>query len=216
MSPIPTNIRRLALLVASAAVPLTVIAADAPAPLPDSAGIYRLPYADGSNIKIFDDATTHRPRGRIDMTGAEGKAPYRIVAAADGKVMAIQDNYSEQQSGRAAADCRNNFIWIAHDNGEWTNYSHLRQGSITKGAKLRVGDQVKAGTYLGDEGTVGCSMLEHLHFEVAVPDAKQPVDAGGFVLDNDDSKRERNARFCNVQSAVVKDKTYVAEACPAR
>ncbi|HEY0681705.1 MAG TPA: M23 family metallopeptidase [Steroidobacter sp.] len=203
---------RLALSITVAA-PLALAATTAP-PLPDSAGVYRLPYADGTHIKIFDDASTHRPYGRIDMTGAEGKAPYRIVAAADGQVMAIQDNYGEQQSGRAAADCRNNFIWIAHDNGEWTNYSHLRQGSISQGAKLRVGDRVKAGTYLGDEGTVGCSMLEHLHFEVAVPDANKPIDAGGFLLDNDNSKRERNARFCNVTGAVIKNQTYIAAACP--
>jgi hypothetical protein len=214
MNSILQSIRRLALL-AIVATPLPLAAADAPAPLADSAGVYRLPYADGTHIKIFDDASTHRPRGRIDMTGAEGKAPYRIVAAADGKIMAIQDSYGEQQSGRAAADCRNNFVWIAHDNGEWTNYSHLRQGSATKGAKLRVGDKVKAGTYLGDEGAVGCAMLDHLHFEVAMPAATKAIDTGGFLLDNDDSKRERNARFCNVTGAVAKDKTYVAEACPA-
>ncbi len=213
MKPKSRKIHRLALLL-TATMPLALAATNSPAPPPDSAGIYRLPYADGTRIKIFDDASTHRPHGRIDMTGAEGKAPYRIVAAAAGKVMAIQDSFSEKQSGRAAADCRNNFIWIAHDNGEWTNYSHLRQGSITQRARLRVGDRVEAGTYLGDEGTVGCSMLEHLHFVVAVPAADNPVDAGGFLLDNDNSKRERNARFCNVTGGVVKDQTYVAEPCP--
>lgn len=210
----PQGICRSTLLMIVIA-PLALAASGAPMPLPDSAGVYRLPYADGTHIKIFDDANTHRPVGRIDMTGAEGKAPYRIVAAAAGKVMAIQDSYSEQQSGRAAADCRNNFIWIAHDNGEWTNYSHLRKGSITRGARLRVGDEVKAGTYLGEEGAVGCAMLEHLHFEVAVPDASSPIDAGGFLLDNDNSKRERNARFCNVKGAVLKDALYVAESCPS-
>jgi hypothetical protein len=209
------NSNRSALLTIAFA-PLAFAASSTPAPLPDSAGVYRLPYADGTHIKIFDDASTHRPIGRIDMTGAAGKAPYRIVAAADGKVMAIQDSYGEQQSGRAAADCRNNFIWIAHANGEWTNYSHLRQGSITEGAKLRVGDKVKAGTYLGDEGAVGCAMLEHLHFEVAAPDATTPIDAGGFLTDNDGAKRERNARFCNVKGAVIKDTTYIAESCPTK
>lgn len=215
MNLISRALHRSALLM-TAFAPLALAASSPPAPLPDSAGVYRLPYADRTRIKIFDDASTHRPLGRIDMTGAEGKAPYRIVAAADGTVMAIQDSYGEQQSGRAAADCRNNFIWVAHANGEWTNYSHLRRGSITQGAKLRVGDKIKAGTYLGDEGTVGCSMLEHLHFEVAVPDATSPVDTGGFLTDNDASKRERNARFCNVKGAVVKDATYVAESCPTK
>lgn len=212
----PPMPRRRALATMTAiCLSLPLAAANAPAPLPDSAGVYRLPYADGTRVKIFDDTRTHRPHGRIDMTGAEGKPPYRIVAAAAGRVMAIQDGFSEQQSGRSAADCRNNFIWIAHDNGEWTNYSHLRQGSITQGARLRVGDRVQAGTYLGDEGSVGCSMLEHLHFEVAVPDAGNPVDAGGFLLDNENSKRERNVRFCNVNGPVTKDESYLAQACSA-
>jgi hypothetical protein len=135
---------RLALLT-TAFAPLVFAAGSAPASLSDSAGVYRLPYADGTRIKIFDDASTHRPIGRIDMTGAEGKAPYRIVAAADGTVM-----------------------------------------------------------------------LEHLHFEVALPDAAHPVDAGGFLTDNDNSKRERNARFCNVKGAVIKDTTYSAESCPKK
>jgi hypothetical protein len=41
-------------------------------------------------------------------------------------------------------------------------------------------------------------MLEHVHFEVAVPDTKSPIDAGGFLLDNEGGKRERNPRFCRV------------------
>ncbi|HEX4533327.1 MAG TPA: hypothetical protein VH000_03770, partial [Rhizomicrobium sp.] len=69
---------------------------------------------------------------------------------------------------------------------------------MTKGAKLKVGDYVKGGAYLGDEGAVGCAMLHHVHFEVAVPDAKNPIDAGGFLTDNDNGKRERNPRFCGV------------------
>src|ERR1700761_6906944 len=84
---------------------------------------------------------------------------HRVVAAAAGRIVAIQDAYGEQQSGRAAGDCHNNYVWIAHPNGEWTNYSHVAQGSVTKKAKLKVGDEVAAGAYLGDEGAVGCAML---------------------------------------------------------
>lgn len=179
-----------------------------------SQGIYRLPFADATTIKVFDDFTTHRPLGRVDLFAVEGQKPYRVVAAAAGRVMAIQDSYGEQQSGRAAADCHNNYVWIAHPNAEWTNYSHLAQGSVSKLAKLKVGDAVKAGAFIGNEGAVGCAMLDHVHFEVAVPDAKAPIDSGGFLLDNEGGKRERNPQFCHVAGGlVVKDATYRAAAC---
>jgi murein DD-endopeptidase MepM/ murein hydrolase activator NlpD len=179
---------------------------------PRSKGLYRLPFADRTMVKVFDDFITHRPRGRVDLFAVEGTKPYRVVAA--GRIMAIQDSYSEQQSGRAAADCHNNYVWIAHANGEWSNYSHLVRGSVTEGAKLKVGDLVKAGDYLGEEGAVGCAMLDHVHFEVAVPDSAKPIDAGGFLTDNDGGKRERNPRFCSVaDETVVKDATYRAMRC---
>lgn len=179
-----------------------------------SVGQYRLPFADGTTVKVFDDFVTHRPVGRVDLFAVAGEKPYRVVAAAAGRIAAIQDSYGEQQSGRAAADCHNNYVWIAHPNGEWTNYSHVAQGSVTQKAKLKVGDQVEAGQYLGDEGAVGCAMLEHVHFEVAVPDVATPIDAGGFLLDNEGGKRERNPRFCGVAGATVaKDHSYGAVAC---
>ena len=178
-----------------------------------STGVYRLPFADGSVVKVFDDFSTHRPIPALDLFAIEGHKPYRVVAAADGRIMAIQDSYGEQQSGRPAAQCHNNYVWIAHPNGEWTNYSHIVRNSVTGKAKLEVGDEVKAGTYLGDEGAVGCAMLEHVHFEVAVPDARAPIDAGGFLLDNAGGHRERSARFCGISEPLQKDNSYRAAAC---
>jgi murein DD-endopeptidase MepM/ murein hydrolase activator NlpD len=178
-----------------------------------SAGVYRLPFADGTVVKVFDDYSTHRPNPALDLFAIEGHEPYRVVAAADGRIMAIQDGYSEQQSGRPAAQCHNNYVWIAHPNGEWTNYSHLAHDSVTSKAKLKVGDEVKAGTYLGDEGAVGCAMLNHVHFEVAVPESHTAIDAGGFLLDNEHGKRERNPRFCKISAPLKKDNSYRAAGC---
>ena len=190
------------------------IAQEIPTTPVQSQGLYRLAYTDGTTVRIFDDFTTHRPKGGIDIFAIEGHKPYRVVAAAAGRIMAIKDGYSEQQSGRAAANCHNNYIWIAHANGEWTNYSHLAYESVTNGAKRRVGEVVEAGAYLGDEGAVGCALLEHLHFEVAVPDSQTPIDSGGFLTDNDAGKRARNPRFCGVVGGiVVKDAIYHAISC---
>jgi murein DD-endopeptidase MepM/ murein hydrolase activator NlpD len=176
--------------------------------------IYRLPFADGTHVKVFDDFFTHRPRGRNDLFAIDGQPPYRVVAAASGRIVAIQDGYGEQQSGRAAKDCHNNYVWIAHPNGEWTNYSHIAHDTVTKKAGLKVGDWVKAGQYLGDEGAVGCAMLHHVHFEVASPNPGKPIDSGGFLTDNENGKRERNPRFCGVPGGfAVKGATYQARPC---
>jgi murein DD-endopeptidase MepM/ murein hydrolase activator NlpD len=191
------------------------LADDAERGTPLSQAPYRLPFADGTSVKVFDDFTSHRPRGRVDLFAVGGQGPYRVVAAAAGRIVAIQDSYDQQQSGRAAADCHNNYVWIAHPNGEWSNYSHLAHGSVTGLARLKVGDQVAAGTYLGNEGAVGCAMLDHVHFEVAVPaDPRKAIDAGGFLLDNEGGKRERNPRFCGIAGGVAaKGATYRAVPC---
>jgi len=198
-----------------------VFATSSPAaPQPDSTqetksseGIYRLPFADATKVKVFDDFRTHRPVGRMDLFAIEGREPYSVVAAAPGRIVAIQDGYGEQQSGRAAADCHNNYVWIAHANGEWTNYSHVAHGSVTHKAKLKVGDHVEAGQYIGDEDAIGCAMLKHVHFEVATPKAGDAIDAGGFLVDNEGGKREREPRFCGIDGRVVKDAVYTAGAC---
>jgi len=194
---------------------LTFTPADgAPAPTPPSAGTYRLPFDDDTLVKVFDDTASHHPPGRIDLFAVGGQTPYRVVAAAAGRIVAIQDSFGEKQTGRAAKDCHNNYVWIAHPNGEWTNYSHVAQGSVTGEARLHVGDSVRAGQFLGFEAAVGCAMLDHVHFEVATPLKGQEIDAGGFLTDNDGGKRERDPRFCGVEGGhAEKDRVYAARPC---
>lgn len=183
--------------------------------IPPAAGEYRLPFADGARVSVFDDAATHRPVGAVDLVGEprDGRR-HRIVAAAAGVVMAIEDGYHAQLSGRPAAQCTNNYVWLAHANGEWTLYSHMRQGTTRRDAGLEVGSRVAAGQYLGDEGAVGCAMLSHLHFEVAVPAPTRPIDARGFLTDNAERERMRLPRFCGVPGGrVTKDHIYTARPC---
>jgi murein DD-endopeptidase MepM/ murein hydrolase activator NlpD len=181
---------------------------------PKSKGCYRLPFTDGTAARVFDDVSTHRPQGRGDLYAVGGQEPYRVVAAASGRVVAIQDGYYEQQVSHAVVDCHNNSVWIAHPDGEWTNYSHLAQHSVTEGAKLKVGDSVKAGTYLGDEGDVGCAMLKRVHFEVVDPGPGTPIDGGGSLTDNARGKREKDPDFCGIPGgSAVKGVTDNAFPC---
>jgi hypothetical protein len=92
----------------------------------------------------------------------------------------------------------------------------MQQNSSTQKAKLKVGQFVKAGTYLGDEGKVGCAGGDHLHFEVGVPRATNPVIAtGGFLADNDTSARNRVPRVCGIAGGVYKSgSSYEARDVP--
>ena len=40
--------------------------------LDKSRGVYRIPYANGTSVKITNDHKKHTPKGRIDMVGEKG------------------------------------------------------------------------------------------------------------------------------------------------
>ena len=178
-----------------------------------SAGTYRIPYQNGTTVEITGDHLTHDPPTRIDMKGVAGSEPYRLVAAADGVIRFIVDQFGANRPD--GNPCNNNFVWIEHDNGEWTKYSHMTKRSVTRDAGLSVGQRVRAGTFLGFEDDIGCAHGEHLHFEVAVPiDPNDPIDDGGFIRGG--SARNRIPRICGIPSQLfVEGKRYVAANCPA-
>jgi len=194
---------------------LILCAAGVTAAQTKSKGVYRIPFESGTNVKIVKDFLTHSPLGRIDMVGT-GQSNYKIVAAADGTVRFVVDSFSAQVESGSGLPCTNNYVWIEHPNGEWTKYSHMQKDSTTVKAKIKVNQKVKAGTYLGDEGKVGCASGNHLHFEVGVPRATDPIAVtGGFLSDNDGSKRNRVPRICGISGGIfVEGESYEARDVP--
>lgn len=173
------------------------------ATLPVTKGRYRLPYADGTQVRANNDHRNHpATRNRMDL-GGRGGGPYTIVAAADGWLRIIEDdntlwcpdvdagdpdpcdgvaNCCERDDASCNSGCRNNFVWIEHPNGEWSKYSHMRTGSVA-GNGHALNDFVQAGEALGTEGQVGFAGGPHLHFEVAVPiDGIDSIDSAGFLV----------------------------------
>ncbi len=180
----------------------------------DSSGYYRIPYNNGTKVKVTRDHASHAPvENRIDMVGKDGGGEYAIVAAADGVIRMIEDSFDKRQNSSEVSQCNNNYVWIEHDNGEWTKYSHMKKGSTTGpgsfGANLKVGDRVKAGDFLGWESNVGCASGDHLHFEVAkIASTAEINSVGGFV---DSSSKNRIPRVCAVPGWKYRDgRTYTA------
>lgn len=208
---------RIPALCRHAILPALALSLCAPAFAIDaSKGVYRIPYADGTQVRVSNDHIDHRPVGRIDM-GGRGGGSYRIVAAADGTVRHVVDGFDKRIDckGLAASEQKNNYVWIEHANGEWTKYTHMTKGSSTK-AGLKVGQFVKAGATLGEEGDVGCATGDHLHFEVGVPRAKDGIaTVGGFLTDNGGSARNRIPRICGIAGGIFKSGTsYEARKVP--
>lgn len=92
----------------------------------------------------------------IDLDGPRGRP---VVAVAAGTVVRIElsELGLDGRSGR--------YVRIEHDDGTFTAYMHMDDV-----AKLRVGERVAAGQYVGTLGaTAVFSSVPHLHFSLEVP-----------------------------------------------
>lgn len=147
-----------------------------------SSGIYRIPYADGTEVTVSNDAHNHNDA--YDMRGGEGES---VVAAASGWIRAIRDHNGEEPNPGDGEDINgdpqddtlehgcgnndpadtvvgscgdyNNYVWIEHPNGEWTKYTHLGTGTVSlpapAGFGWEVGDWINAGQVIGLENDIG-------------------------------------------------------------
>ncbi len=213
--------------------------------LPVSLGRYRIPYANATTVRASNDHTSHPTTlNRIDLVGQDG-APYTIVAAARGWLRLIEDDNTlwcpaatggnpnpcgilpstqccERNDNSCNANCRNNFVWIEHTNGEWTKYSHMNTGSVAANGH-QLNDFVQAGEALGIQGRIGFASGPHLHFEAARPhDGIDSFDSAGFLVGDGDgsstdyNRQNRIAAFCNggVSPIWVANEQRVAANCP--
>jgi hypothetical protein len=123
-----------------------------------SEGWYRIPYANGIEVKITRDFVNHgnngggqgsANEGPMDMVAVAG--PATIVAAADGIVIKAEDDKQLCGCHPSFATCQANVVDLQHFNGERTRYLHLAYNSVV----VSVGDTVMAGQALGTEGDVG-------------------------------------------------------------
>ena len=192
---------------------------------PTSSGVYRIPYSDGAEVKVSFDYFTHAPeQGKIDMHAKSRSAP-AIVAAAAGTIRIIQDSRSKWQhpwDELHKGPCMNNFVWIEHDNGEWSKYSHMQQWSTTKRAGLSVGDRVDEGDLLGYEersavrdrrtcisrspsraSTLRNRSIPHTRTSTSTPRAA--------AFSQTPSNRNRNPRICGIETVTFQDgESYTA------
>ncbi|MEO8669858.1 MAG: peptidoglycan DD-metalloendopeptidase family protein [Tahibacter sp.] len=125
---------------------------------------YRWPLA-GRDARISQGFNGHfshtdeESRYAVDIGTEEGTD---VLAARDGIVMQVEDDYYGSGLDREKFGGRANLVRILHNDGSMAVYAHLRLESVC----VRAGAHVYAGQKLGESGNTGYSTGPHLHFAI--------------------------------------------------
>jgi len=149
--------------------------------------IYAVPFGGSEARRIiqgFDGPGTHRASMRysLDFAMPEGTP---VLAARSGTVLLVQDGFTKGGDDPDLLE-RANLVVIAHSDGSMASYGHL-----SRGVRVRRGQQVDEGNLLGLSGATGYAGQPHLHFHVGnrmlgEPGRTVPIrmrDADGNIVD---------------------------------
>lgn len=127
-----------------------------------SKNTYILPFRKKDLIITRSDPRAHFAYAKhaIDFVLPEGS---EIIAAYEGKVIDLKVDSNEGGVDPKYDDNKYlNYITLEHENGEYTQYCHLKH----KSAFVKLEDRVKKGQKIALSGNTGFSSAPHLHFQV--------------------------------------------------
>jgi murein DD-endopeptidase MepM/ murein hydrolase activator NlpD len=122
-----------------------------------------LAVADGTVIAVETGAT--EADGRLRQPGESSEAFQQRTAAEQNALLA--------QAPIAAAG---NYVVIRHAGEEYSQYLHLKPGSV----RVKAGDPVRRGQPIGQIGHSGNSTEPHLHFQLT--DGPEPMTSRGLPI----------------------------------
>lgn len=127
----------------------------------DERHVYELPFEPGATYTVsqgYNGRFSHQGENAIDFDFEVGE---KIFAARGGIVYQVVEEHSKSCQ-KSSCQKFNNYITVYHSDGTFSEYSHL----MYKGAEVSVGDEIKAGQFIGYSGNTGWSSGPHLHFVV--------------------------------------------------
>ena len=129
----------------------------------DETYVYSLPFAPGEAYAVsqgFHGAYSHTGGDAfaIDFKMNEGT---HVHAARGGVVVGSRDDSSSGGPNKKF-EWDANYVLIQHDDGTYGHYVHLQKGAN----RVKVGDLVQPGDWIGCSGNTGHTTGPHLHFAV--------------------------------------------------
>jgi murein DD-endopeptidase MepM/ murein hydrolase activator NlpD len=129
----------------------------------DNSYVYALPFPSGMAFPVsqgFHGKYSHMGGDcfSIDFKMPEGTP---VLAARGGTVVGTKDD-SSKGGGDKKYEWDANYILIRHSDGTLGHYVHLKKG----GVRVKIGDVVEPGQWIGLSGNTGHSTGAHLHFAV--------------------------------------------------
>ncbi len=111
-----------------------------------------------------------------------------VLAAANGKVVAVRDGIPDNKPGHVGAEALKltletivgNFVVLDLGHGQFAWYAHLQPGSL----RVKVGQRVKRGAVIALVGNSGSSFEPHLHFEVTTSPMAMRGEGVPYVIDD--------------------------------
>jgi murein DD-endopeptidase MepM/ murein hydrolase activator NlpD len=158
----------------------------------DSLYNYGLPFLKGKRYKILQGQnSTFTHKGNLSSYAIDFKMDIgqEVCAIRDGLVISIKEDSNQRGRNKKYRNDAN-FIIIAHKDGTFAQYVHLKKDGVL----VSKNDTVKKGQVIGYSGNTGMSTEPHLHFAVYKP-TKNGLVSIPYILNFIPTKRYKKGKF---------------------
>jgi len=117
-------------------------------------------------------------QGKLDNNADYYSFGLPVYSTGDGRVAGLHDGdpdnrrFDVTELAKRETAYGGNYVVVDHQNGEYSWFGHLKQGSV----KVKLGQRVRQGELIGQIGASGSSLFPHLHYELRTGSGAREVE----------------------------------------